>query len=141
MKKTFFLSLLVIAGMISYAQCDKKFVLTSSKTEYLNATNVLQRTVDEMTTIEVSKSEIIITPGAKEDKLNGTIKSATCDWKVPFKEGKTIIKALITDPSGDAKNVTITLKGKDGKLIFLIELDDDSDKKIRVAIDKVEEKN
>ena len=141
MKKTFFLSLLVIAGMISYAQCDKKFVLTSSRTEYLNATNVLQRTVDETTTIEVGKSEITIAPGREEDKFQGVIRSSVCDWAVPFKEGKTIIKAAVTDPGGDVKNVTITIKGKDGKLILLIELDDDSEKKIRVAIDKVEEKN
>ena len=132
--------MLLVAGIISYAQCDKNFVVTSSKTEYLNGNNVLERTVDENTTIEVSKSVITIKPGSEENKMTGPIKSTTCEWKQAFKEGKTVIKATITDPGGDTKDVTITIEGKDGKLTLMAQLDDDANKKIRVAIDKFEEK-
>ena len=133
------MSLLVISTG-SFAQCDKKVKLTSSKTEYLDSAGTVQRTVDETTVIEISKPDITIAPGSEENKMTGTIKSDTCNWKIPFKEGKTVLKATITDRSGDTKDVTLTIQGKDGKLNFLAEVDNEQDKKIRLTIDKFEEK-
>lgn len=140
MKRSFFLLLMIIVCTANYAQCDKKFVLSSSKTEYLDEKWVVQRSVDEKSTIEISKSELIIIPGSEENKMSGTIKSSDCNWKVPFKEGKTIIKATLVEQSGDTKNVTITIEGKEGKLTLLAEVDDMPERKVRVAIDKFEEK-
>ena len=135
-----FCLLLVLSGAVSYAQCDKKLVLTSSKTEYLNASFVTQRTVDEQTVIEISKPNITITPGGEDNKMTGTIKSDSCNWKVPFKEGKTVYKAILSDPGGEAKSVTITIEGKEGKQTLLAEVDEMPDQKIRVSLDKFEEK-
>ena len=140
MKKSFLMFLVLCAGIISYAQCDKKLILNSSKTEYLDSTKTVTRTVDENSVIEVTNTELIITPGGTDNQMRGPIKSTSCNWKIPFKEGKTVIKASLTDPGGDSKNVTITIEGKAGKLILLAELDDEPNKKIKVAIDKFEEK-
>ena len=96
--------------------------------------------MDEKTLVEFDKTGIVISAG-DETKLTGTIKSYTCEWKVPFKEGKTIIKAILVDQSGDVKNVTITIRAKDGKVTFLAEVEEMPDKKIRLVIDKFEEKS
>jgi hypothetical protein len=137
----FIIMLLFILGVVfSYAQCDKTKVLTASKTEYLDANKVVQKTIDETTRIEYSKSEITIIHGSDGDQMTGTIKSDSCDWKTPFKEGRSVIKAIISERSGDTKNLTITLEGKDGKLTFLAEVDEMPDRKLRLVVDKFEEK-
>jgi hypothetical protein len=128
----------VIAGTTTYAQCDKKNVLTASSTEYLNANLELQRTVEEITTIEYDSKAIVITPG--DHNMVGTINSMSCDWKTPYKEGKTVIKGMISNPRGDLMNCTITIEGKDGKLTLLFEAEESPDRKIRISIDKFEEK-
>jgi hypothetical protein len=136
----FIIMLLFILGVVfSYAQCDKTKVLSASKTEYLDANKAVQKTVDEKTTIEYSKNNISITPG-EGDQMVGSIQSDSCDWKIPFKEGRSVIKALIMEKSGETKNITITLEGKDGKLTFLAEVDGMPDRKIRLVLDKFEEK-
>ena len=141
MKKNILLLSLLIAGSnIAFAQCGKKIIFISSKTEHLDGDKV-ERAVDEKTVIETNnKGEITITPGEETNKMTGTIKSDTCSWKTPFTEGKSIIKALITDEHGDAKNVTLTIEGKEGKITLLAEVDEMPGKKIRVTADKFEEK-
>ena len=138
--KEFIFILAVLVGMNTYAQCDKKLSLTSSKTEYLDASGQLKKSVDENTTIEISKTELTIVPGAEENKMAGPVKSVVCNWKNVFKKGKTVIKAILSDPSGDAKDVTITIEGKDGKVTLLAEVDEMPDHKIKLTLDKFEEK-
>src|SRR5271165_683649 len=114
------LSLLIAGSAASFAQCGKKIVLTTSKTEHLDASGAVQRTDDEKAVVQIGKSDITITVN-DEHKMTGTIKSDDCNWNVPFKEGKTIIKAAISSEQGEEKNVTITIEGKDGKVTLLFE--------------------
>ena len=140
MKKIWLPLLLSILSSAVYAQCEKKLLLTSTVTEHLNASDSLQRSDDEKSTIEVGKAEITILPGNEaEQKITGVIKSHTCNWTVPYKEGKSVIKAEMSDPRGDTKNATITITGKNGKVTLLFELEEMPDRKIRVTIDKFEE--
>ena len=133
--------LLMILGIVfSYAQCDKSKLLTASKTEYLDANGTVQKTVDEPTTIEYHKSGITITHGVQNEQMTGTIKSDSCNWKIPYKEGKTILRADISDPNGDVKTLTITIEGKNGTFSFLAEADGMPDRRIRLVVDKFEEK-
>lgn len=125
---------------MSFAQCEKNLVLTSSKTEHMNADGVVQRTDDETAKIELSKTAVNVSVN-DEHKITGTIKSQTCDWKVPFKDGKTIIKAAVTNDQGEERNVTITIEGKDGKVTLLFEMEGMADDRIRVGIDKFAEKS
>lgn len=139
MKKMFFTTLLVIiAGYFTNAQCDKKVILIGSKTEILKADSTVQRTIDENTTIQFDKTNITISP--ESDKvMSGTITSAECNWQVPFKEGKTVLKVALSD-NDKMRNLTITIVGKGGKISFLAEVDDNPNKKIRFAtVDKFEE--
>lgn len=140
MKKFILAGLVVLAvGMSSFAQCDKKVIVTSNKTEYLDANGEVQRSVDEITTIEYDKKDIIITPG-DNPSMQGTIDSMTCDWKTPFKDGKTVIKTSITNSQGQTFSLTITIEGKEGKITFLAEMAEMPDQKIRIVVEKFEEK-
>jgi len=136
MKKTVLILLLaVVAGASSFAQCDKKSVLTSGVTEYLTSTGEVRKTVEEPTTIEFDSKTITIAPG--DHVMDGTVTSITCDWKTPYKEGKTVIKATIA--AGDRNmNITITIEGKDGKVVLLFE--ETADLRIRITADKFEER-
>ncbi|HQW92149.1 MAG TPA: hypothetical protein PKY28_03580 [Ferruginibacter sp.] len=137
MKKQILTLLLVaVAGISSYAQCEKKSVLSSSVTEYLDASGEIRRTVVEVTTIEFDSKTIFISPG--DHNMDGTVNSITCDWKTPYKEGKTVMKATINVGEGQTMDVTITLEGKDGKVVFLFE--ETPEKRIRLTLDKFEEK-
>ncbi len=63
MKKLMLLPVLLLFVHICEAQCHEELMLQASKTEYLNAAGVLERSVDESSTIEISKTKIIIKPG------------------------------------------------------------------------------
>ncbi|GAA4467196.1 hypothetical protein GCM10023189_50390 [Nibrella saemangeumensis] len=105
MKRLILPLLVVFSPALSFGQCEKDVLLTSSKTEYLDGAGVVQRVVDEQSTIEINKSQVIIKPGNADRKMVGTIESTTCNWSTAYQEGKTVIKAVFDEPSG--KNVTL----------------------------------
>ena len=140
MKKLILGLLLVIGASISsYAQCGKRVIISSSLTEYLNGNGEVQRSREENSTVEFDGKEITITP-SDDPPVTGTIKSITCEWKTPFKDGKTVIKSTVTDQGGQTFNITVTVEGKEGKISFLLEIEEQPDKKIRLVVDKFEEK-
>jgi hypothetical protein len=122
----------------SIAQCDKNLVLTSSKTEYLNAGGVVQRTVDEDSVIKISKSEVTIAPSGHE-VMTGSVTSTVCDWKEPFKTGKTTVEARFKDGNGAESSATISIEGNAGKIICLMKQKERPERTIRLNIDKFEE--
>ncbi|MGZ3873412.1 MAG: hypothetical protein ACXVJD_10860, partial [Mucilaginibacter sp.] len=121
------------------AQCDKSVVLTSSKTDHLDAAGAITRSDDETAPIEISKSAVDISVNG-DHKMTGAITDKTCEWKVPFKEGKTVIHATMTNNGGEEKKVTINIEGKDGKVTLLFDIDDMPNERVRVGIDKFVEK-
>lgn len=132
-------AMLLLSNSVGFAQCDKNLIITSSKTEYLNGQNVVQRFVDENSTVQIADSKIVITPGSGDRKMVGTISSTDCDWKVPFKEGKSTIKAVFAEDKGEVRNVTLIIEGKDNKLTLLMELKETPDRKIRIQITEFKE--
>ena len=71
--------------------------------------------------------------------LAGKIDSANCNWKTPFKEGKTILMVTITRANGEELTSKLTIEGKEGKLILLVEFDDPTANKLRFVLDRFEE--
>lgn len=137
-KFIFGLALFLTISIEVSAQCGKNMVFQSSKTEYLDGSYTVQRTVDENTVIEISKTGITIKPG--DNEMSGTVKTDSCDWKTAWKEGKMIMSGTIVDQRGEGKEVKITLEGKEGKISFMVELLDNMDRKVRVYADRFEEK-
>jgi hypothetical protein len=142
MKSTLFTLFLLVAGsVVCFAQCDKNLRLTSSKTEHLDSSNALERTADEQTVIEITKSNISVLIEDGKQTLTGVIKSNVCDWKTPFKEGKTVINTTLSNENGDGeKDYTLTIEGKDGKVTLIAVSVQNPDKKLRLPLDKFEEK-
>ncbi|HWV29003.1 MAG TPA: hypothetical protein VN038_05100 [Dyadobacter sp.] len=134
------LVLLLFVQFRSFAQCSEEVILSASKTEYLNASDVLQRTVDESSTIEISKTRVVIKPGNADQVMSGAITSDTCNWKSPYTEGLTVIHALFDDSSAEPRHVTLKLEGASGKITLLMEIQEMPDRKIRVSIDKFTKK-
>jgi hypothetical protein len=130
---------LSFTATLSFSQCDKDVILTSSKTEYLDGSGAVQRTVDEQSTIEITKSQVIISPGNTDRKMTGTVQSATCNWSTSYQEGKTVIKAVFDDPSGGQRHATLTTEGKSGTITFLMEIAEMPDQKIRVNLTSFKE--
>ncbi len=137
----FSLTLFLFLPAMSYSQCDKNTILTSSKTQYLDAKDSVQHTETENTVIEISKTEIIITPGGNQERINrGKISSCVSVWPKPFKEGKTTIEAVFVNKAGDTKHGTITIEGKNGIVSFLLVAAENPEFKIKVIAEKFEEK-
>lgn len=141
MKKWILPLLLMACAVPALAQCDKHLWLTSSKTEYLDAAGSVERTEAENSTIEVFKDTIIIAPGNESHTMTGTIVSHTCNWTVPFKEGKSVMKVQLSDGNNEPRNLTITIEGKDGKVSFHALVEEMPDRQIRVPIDSFAEKS
>ena len=140
MSKIIIFILLFSSTRFSLAQCGKQIILISHKTEYLDENYSLQRSVDEKSTIEINKSEIIVNPGNDQRKMTGVIKGGSCSWTRPFQDGKWVIKATFTKEGEGTRNATVTIEGKDGKVSFLMEIAEMPDRKIRVWADTFEEK-
>jgi hypothetical protein len=132
------LSLLIGLSAVTFAQCDKTVVLNSSKTNHIDESGSILRTEDETAEIEIDKSAVNIAVNG-EHKITANIKSNTCNWTVPFKEGKSVIKG-VADFNGQDQNLTITIEGKDGKVTLLFELENQPGDRIKVSIDKFVEK-
>jgi hypothetical protein len=133
------LSILIGLSAATFAQCDKSVVLTSSKTEHLDEAGAITRTVDENATIELSKTTLDITVNDRKI-FGGNVKDNTCNWTTPFKVGKSVVHATVTNDDGAEKQVTITIEGKDGKVTLFFEMEGEPGDKVRVYIDKFTEK-
>jgi hypothetical protein len=129
------------ASNMGYSQCGKNITITSSRTEYLDAKDSIQHTALENTIIEISKAAITIAPGDDPNRvMNGKISSMECNWKIPFSEGRSVIKAVFINRAGETKNATLTIEGKDGRIVFLLAAAENPEFRIKVLADKFEEK-
>jgi len=136
------LILLVAGSTVSLAQCDKNVSIYSSKSQQLDGSGAVQQTVDETTDLQFNKTDITVITDNGNHKMTGKIKSLTCNWKVPFKDGKTVISTTLNDDNGgDGKDFTITIEGKDGKVTLVAESPQMPDRKIKLDLEKFEEKN
>ena len=121
-----------------YTQCGKNINLTGSKTLHLDESGNVTRTEGERSFVHISKSIITITV-KDEFKTTCTIKSAQCDWSIPFKKGRTIIQAMMTNDTGEAKDLVLSIEGTDAGLFLLFEIIGSPGDKVRVILDKFEE--
>lgn len=135
------LFLLAAGSTVCFAQCDKKVSITSSKSEQLDDSGQVQGTRDEKTTVDISATDVnvLVSGDDGDQKLTGKVKSKTCDWKTPFKEGKTVVTTTLND-NGNDKDFTITIEGKGGKITLVAESPQMPGRKIRLVVDKFEEK-
>jgi len=138
--KIAFVLLMVAASVSSYAQCDQIVILKSSKTNFLDDKGNITHTKDEQTDITITKSYITIIPSEDAHTMSGEISSKTCEWKTPFKVGKTAFKVLLKDDSGNEQHGSITITGVDGKITLTYQAEERPGVTIMLTADKFEEK-
>lgn len=134
-----FLFLLVfLTGLQLRAQCNQPFMLTASRTDYLDTTGAITRSVTEQSVIRVTGNRISIQPG-DQSSMTGTIKTINCRWSQAFKLGKAKYEAVIATKKDEKKAVLITVEGK-GKtpVSCTLTLKDEPGKIIRLFADRFE---
>lgn len=138
--KTIIIGLAVLLTLLTaaFGQCGKTVVLTSSKTDHVDATGKLTRSINEKVIVEISKTTIDISVDGQQ-KMTGKIISNTCNWKVPFRKGKSVIEAMMTNREGDRK-ATMTIEGKDGKILIHFVMPAKPDDQVNIIADKFEAK-
>ncbi len=141
--RSFFITviLLVASGTLCMAQCDQKVSFTSGITTHLDANGGVKNTVAEQTTLTFDKIDLVvaISRDRADMKLTGKVKSYVCDWKVPFKEGKTTLTGSLVNDNGESRDYTITIEGKDGKIQLLAVSPDEPDDQIKLEADKFQQ--
>jgi hypothetical protein len=133
------LSLVIVTGLTAVAQCDKKIKWTASKAEmYDQSGNVIDnKTATFLITMD-SKNILLDIVENEEDKLEGTVGETTCEWKEAFKAGKSSSKVNMMNKNGETSAGTISVEGKDGKLIITFTLDMMNGKYVKIYVDKYE---
>lgn len=142
MKKMFLsLVILLLAGSAAIAQCDKHVVYYSDKQERLNAEGDVIDTKTDAVSIEFTKEAIVVNVGDRPGALKATIQATTCEWKEVYKEGKAVYKVWFQRPDiGESTEGAMTVEGKEGKLQLMVEMDRLEGKRIRILVNKYEEK-
>lgn len=131
------LFLITACSTITFAQCDKTVTLTSSKTNHLDESGNIEQTKDENAVVTITATDITIVPGDEDHKMTGKITSKTCDWKTPYKDGKMVIKSIVSGDGSDDKDITVTIEGKEGKVTLTFEAVG-MNGKIQIVADKFE---
>ncbi|HZX57336.1 MAG TPA: hypothetical protein VFE54_01370 [Mucilaginibacter sp.] len=135
--------LLAAGSTACLAQCDKKVSFTAAKTEHLDENGAAKHAEDQKTTVEFNKLNITVSISHDDgdEKLTGTVKSYTCDWKVPFKEGTTKLDITLSNDNGESRDYSVTIQGKDGKITLIAEDKEHPDDKIKLEAVTFEEKS
>lgn len=133
--KKIFLSFLLLSGIgiTSYAQCNQSVTFNSTKTDYLDASGSVQSSKAENTLVNFDNQDLSIVSNGEQ--LSGAITSSSCDWKKSFSEGKTVLKANVSNQQGVSKSTTVTMEGKDGNVSLLIEMENSPSKKLQLTSD------
>jgi hypothetical protein len=132
MKKMLSLVLLIAASVTCSAQCDKKLLFSSSKTDHMENGSLLF-TKEETVVLQVDRSSISLTIDGEQKGLMA-ITSQTCSWPVPFKEGKSTFNVSMGDDT-----YSLAIEGKDGK-IYLTAQKDGVGNPMRMLADTFEER-
>ena len=130
---TLFISL---AGTLStYAQCKENTVLITSKTNLADPSGNPVGVKDEKTVLRFSKTAILLNIDG-EDRAELKIVSQNCNWTIPYKEGRTVIKAKLND-----SDYTLSIEGKEGRVNLHVVKNESDDSILSMVVDKFERIN
>ena len=121
MKQIILILILSFSAIYSIAQCDKTVTWFSGKAEFLDTTGIVERREEGKIVVKVSKTNIILMHNDDDnDTMKGVISGRVCEWKEPFKNGKTTFATSLIEKSGESNDVNVSIQGKEGKLEILI---------------------
>ncbi|WP_315817520.1 hypothetical protein [Paraflavitalea speifideaquila] len=133
--------ILLLAATASIAQCDKKVVFYSDKQEMISPEGNVMDNKTDVLTLEFSKESVTVRIADKDGTLDGTIQEVICEWKEVYKVGKAVYKgAFQKSNSSESTTGSMTVEAKDGQLQITVELARLDGRKIRILVNKYEEK-
>jgi len=138
MKIFFAVVMLIITGMQANSQCDKKIKWYAVKGEMYHTNGNLLDTKLDSVFLETSPQKISLRFQSDDKALEGVIKEKICDWKEPFKNGKTVYHAEVSI-DGMNSNAIFTIEAKDNKITLSVEIEARKERKFLIYIDKYEE--
>lgn len=127
---TLFISL---AGALSIlAQCEEDAVLSTSKTNLADPSGNPVGVKNERTVLRFSKTAVMLNIDGEE---RGELKivSQNCIWTIPYKDGKSVIKAKLND-----WDYTLTIEGKEGRINLHVVKNESDDSILSMVVDKFE---
>lgn len=127
---TLFISL--SGTLITFAQCEENAVLSTSKTNLADLSGNPVGVKDEKTVLRFSKTAILLNIDGV-DRAELKIVSQVCNWTIPYKEGKSVIKAKLNE-----SDYTLTIEGKDGKVNLHVVKNESDDSILSMMVDKFE---
>jgi hypothetical protein len=88
--------------------------------------------------LETDPQKITLRFKSDQNSLEGTVKEKTCDWKEPFRNGKTVYHTTVSI-DGRTSNAIFTVEAQDRKITLSLDIEDMKDKKFLIYIDRYEE--
>lgn len=130
--------ILFVASLQAISQCDKKVNWYASKGDMFDASGTLLDTKVDSIFLETDPQKITLRFKSDQKALEGTVKEKICDWKEPFRNGKTIYhtNVFVDDRTS---NAVFTVEAKDGKITLSLTIESMVDKKFLIYIDRYEE--
>jgi hypothetical protein len=130
--------ILFITSLQAISQCDKKVTWYASKGEMFDASGNLLDTKIDSIFLETDPQKITLRAKSDQKTLEGTVKEKTCDWKEPFRNGKTVYHATVTIDDSPS-NAIFTVEARDGKITLSLTIEARADIKFLIYIDRYEE--
>jgi hypothetical protein len=121
MKYLVIICVLTFLSLNSIAQCDKNVVYISGEADFVDSAGNVLRSKQGKITARFSKTEfVLVHDDDEDDALRGDVKNLSCEWEVPFQNGNTIFESDLIEKSGEKNSGMVSIEGKDGKLLIMI---------------------
>ena len=131
--------LLVITGIQANSQCEKRVIWHASKADMFDVNGNLLQSKEGIIVFETDSQKVSLNfKESTEAGLEGMVIKKTCDWKEPFKNGKTVYHTPVSI-DGKTSNAIFTLEAKEGKIVLSVEIEIMDGKKLLIYIDNYEE--
>lgn len=127
-----------IASFNAISQCDKKVIWYAVKGEMYDSNGGLLDTRNDSIFLITDPQKISLRFQSDNRDLEGTVKEKICDWKEPFKNGKTVYHT-IANIDGSESNATFTVEAKDGKAVLWVEIEIRQGRKFKIYLDNYKE--
>jgi hypothetical protein len=138
MKTILFFVMLVVTGIQANSQCDRKVYWYATKGEMYNTNGDLLDTKQDSIFFDTDPQKISLRFKSDDKALEGTITEKNCDWKEPFRNGKTVYHAAVF-VDGVNSNATFTVEAKDGKITLSLAMEARKERKFLIYIDSFKE--
>jgi len=138
MKAILVFFILLVTSLQAISQCNKKVTWYAAKGDMLDANGGVLDSKQDSIFLETDPQKITLRFKSDQNQLEGTVKEKTCDWKEPFKNGKTVYHTTVS-LDGNLSNAIFTVEARDGKITLLLEIEAREGRKFLIYIDRYEE--